>query len=120
MLDVGMCSIFGRAILVAIAIAGCLLYAFFRTNLGLAMRATGDNEQMIRALGVDVGWMNVLGLASLSNGLVALSRCLVSYNTWDMPTSRWGSEWSSGALRASLSANRWSARDRWDCSLPVW
>ncbi len=67
------------AILVAIGIVGCLLYAFFRTNLGLAMRAAGDNAQMIRALGVDVGWMNVLGLA-LSNGLVALSgACLVQH-----------------------------------------
>ena len=30
------------------------LYLFFRTNLGTAMRATGDNPQMIRALGVSV------------------------------------------------------------------
>ena len=48
------------------------MYAFFRTNLGLAMRATGDNPDMIRALGVEVGWMTTFGLA-LSNGLVALS-----------------------------------------------
>jgi putative ABC transport system permease protein len=67
------------AILAGIAIVGCLLYAFFRTNLGLAMRAAGDNDQMIRALGVDVGWINILGLA-LSNGLVALSgACLVQH-----------------------------------------
>ena len=66
-------------ILGGIAIVGWLLWAFFRTNLGLAMRAAGDNAQMIRALGVDVGWMNVLGLA-LSNGLVALSgACLVQH-----------------------------------------
>lgn len=58
--------------LAVIAGAGCVVYAFFRTNLGLAMRATGDNPQMIRALGVDVGWMITLGLA-LSNGLVALA-----------------------------------------------
>src|SRR5262249_38882637 len=58
--------------LAIIALMGGLLYAFFRTNLGMAMRATGDNPQMIRALGVDVGWMITLGLA-LSNGLVALA-----------------------------------------------
>ena len=58
--------------LAIIAVMGGALYAFFRTNVGLAMRATGDNPQMIRALGVDVGWMITLGLA-LSNGLVALA-----------------------------------------------
>ena len=52
------------------------MYAFFQTNLGLAMRATGDNEQMIRALGIEVGWMTTFGLA-LSNGLVALAGALL-------------------------------------------
>ncbi len=51
---------------------GAALYVFFRTNLGTAMRATGDNPQMIRALGVNVEYMIILGLA-LSNGLIALS-----------------------------------------------
>src|SRR5947199_1045396 len=32
---------------------GLALYLFFRTNLGTAMRATGDNDQMIRAMGVN-------------------------------------------------------------------
>ncbi len=57
---------------VAIALTGVLLYAFFQTHLGTAMRATGDNSRMIRALGVNDGNMIVLGLA-VSNGLVALS-----------------------------------------------
>ncbi len=52
------------------------MYAFFKTDLGLAMRATGDNEQMIRALGIEVGWMTTFGLA-LSNGLVALAGALL-------------------------------------------
>jgi putative tryptophan/tyrosine transport system permease protein len=51
---------------------GALMYLFFRTNLGTAMRASGDNPQMITALGVDVGNMTIFGLA-LANGLVALS-----------------------------------------------
>jgi len=58
-------------------VTGCLLYVFLRTNLGTAMRATGDNNQMIRALGVNDGNMLVLGLA-LSNGLVALSGALLA------------------------------------------
>ena len=55
-----------------IVIVCVLLFLFFRTNLGTAMRATGDNAQMIRALGADDRIMVILGLA-LSNGLVALS-----------------------------------------------
>jgi putative ABC transport system permease protein len=47
------------------------------TQLGMAMRATGDNEQMIRALGVDTDHMTVLGLG-LSNACVALSGALVA------------------------------------------
>src|SRR5262249_32710471 len=56
-------------------VIGLVLYAFFRTDLGTSMRATGDNDQMIRALGVNVDNMIIFGLA-LSNGLVALSGSL--------------------------------------------
>jgi putative ABC transport system permease protein len=56
---------------------GLALYLFFRTNLGTAMRATGDNPQMIRALGVSVDFVLILGLA-ISNGLVALSGSLLA------------------------------------------
>jgi len=58
--------------LTAAAVVGTLLYVFFRTNLGTAMQAAGDNPQMIRALGVNVDNMIVLGLA-LSNGLIAMA-----------------------------------------------
>jgi putative ABC transport system permease protein len=58
-----------------IAATGVALYLFFRTNLGTAMRATGDCSQMIRALGVNVGNMMIGGLA-LSNGLIALAGSL--------------------------------------------
>jgi putative ABC transport system permease protein len=61
--------------LTVIAVCGAALYLFFRTNLGTAMRATGDNAQMIRSLGVNTGNMMVAGLA-LSNGLIALSGSL--------------------------------------------
>jgi putative ABC transport system permease protein len=58
--------------LLAAAVVGTALYVFLRTNLGTAMQAAGDNPQMIRALGVNVENMIVLGLA-LSNGLIAMS-----------------------------------------------
>lgn len=61
----------------SVAVVAVLLYLFFRTNLGTAMRASGDNAQMIRALGVDVGNMTILGLA-LANGLVGLAGALLA------------------------------------------
>jgi putative ABC transport system permease protein len=50
---------------------------FLRTQVGLAMRATGDNEQMIRTLGVNTNNMTILGLG-ISNAFVALSGALVA------------------------------------------
>jgi len=50
---------------------------FFKTQLGFAMRATGDNEQMIRTLGVNTDSMTVLGLG-MSNAFVALSGAMVA------------------------------------------
>ena len=58
-----------------IALTCVALYLFFRTNLGTAMRATGDNPQMIRALGVSVNNMIIVGLA-VSNGLIGLAGAL--------------------------------------------
>jgi putative ABC transport system permease protein len=62
------------AIVLVVAVAA---WIFFRTNLGSAMRASGDNEQMIRALGVSVENMIVLGLC-ISNGLVAFAGALLA------------------------------------------
>ncbi|MGI6609914.1 MAG: ABC transporter permease [Limnochordia bacterium] len=54
-----------------------LLDGFLSTDIGLAMRATGDSPEMIRSLGVDTQAMTIVGL-SLANGLVALSGALVA------------------------------------------
>ncbi len=48
-----------------------------KTDFGLAMRATGNNETMIRALGVNSNSMKITGLA-LANGLTAVSGYLIS------------------------------------------
>jgi ABC-type uncharacterized transport system, permease component len=56
----------------AFAIVLVLLLLFLKTRLGLGLRATGDNESMVRASGVDTDKMKIIGMA-LSNGLVALS-----------------------------------------------
>ncbi|MGE4274300.1 MAG: ABC transporter permease [Desulfitobacterium sp.] len=62
-----------------IVILGLLVYLFLNTEIGLALRATGDNELMIRSLGVNTDIMKILGLA-LSNGLVAFSGSFVAQN----------------------------------------
>ncbi len=54
-----------------------ILYWFFGTELGSAMRATGNNEHMVRALGVNTDTMKILGLM-FANGLVAFSGALVA------------------------------------------
>lgn len=62
--------------LFAVSCAGAL-YLFFRTEIGTAMRATGDNAQMVTALGGCVANYKLFGLA-LANGLVALSGALLA------------------------------------------
>jgi putative tryptophan/tyrosine transport system permease protein len=54
-----------------------LMYWFFGTEIGAAIRATGCNQQMIRANGVNTDMTIILGLL-LSNGLVAVSGSLVA------------------------------------------
>lgn len=63
--------------IVVIGLFIALLYWFFGTEIGSAFRATGDNEDMIRALGVSTDNMKILGLL-ISNGLIALSGGLVA------------------------------------------
>lgn len=53
-----------------------ILDAFLKTQIGFALRATGDNAQMIRSMGISTNSMKMLGLI-LSNALVALSGALV-------------------------------------------
>ena len=54
-----------------------LFYWYFGTEQGSALRATGNNPAMSRALGINIDNMKVLGL-SLSNGIVALSGGLLA------------------------------------------
>jgi putative ABC transport system permease protein len=64
------------AVVIAI-IVFLILNWFLRTEIGLALRATGDNEQMVRALGSDTNKNVLLGCA-ISNGLVALAGAVVA------------------------------------------
>jgi putative tryptophan/tyrosine transport system permease protein len=59
------------------AIVVFLMYWFFGTQLGLAIRATGKNKMMSRAQGINTNKMEIIGL-SLSSALVALSGALLA------------------------------------------
>ena len=62
-----------------ILIIAVFIYWFFGTELGMCIRATGDNPQMVRAQGVDTDSMIILGLC-LSNGLIGLCGAVVAQN----------------------------------------
>ena len=63
-------------IIVCLALVG-LLYYFFGTEIGCAVRATGSNQNMARSLGAKTNFTIILGLM-ISNGLVALSGSLIA------------------------------------------
>ena len=70
-------SIIFMVVLVVLILA--ILNWFLRTEIGLALRATGENEQMVRGLGGNTDMTTILGV-SISNGLVALSGALIAQN----------------------------------------
>ncbi len=68
--------------LVAVLVALTLVVKFaldwlLHTEFGLCLQATGDNEQMIRAMGTNTNFTRIVGLA-IANGLVALSGSLIA------------------------------------------
>ena len=65
------------AVMFVVAVVAWIMDLFLRTSMGTAMRATGDNPRMIRALGADVGRMITIGLMT-SNALVALSGAILA------------------------------------------
>ncbi|MDE6602229.1 MAG: ABC transporter permease [Lachnospiraceae bacterium] len=63
-------------VLVIILVIGILLSLFLSTRLGLSIRATGDNEHMVRASGISPLFMITVGLC-MANALTALSGALL-------------------------------------------
>jgi putative tryptophan/tyrosine transport system permease protein len=74
-LSVNIVSMIIGLVFAAVCIAA--LYWFFGTEIGCSIRATGNNEYMVRALGVNTDKTKIIGLV-LSNGLVALSGAMVA------------------------------------------
>ncbi len=74
-------SLYPRRVLIVLFVTGLLikllLDAYYRSKSGLLLRAAGDNDQYVSALGVDPGMMKMLGLM-LGNGLTALSGSILA------------------------------------------
>lgn len=75
-----------------------LIYFFFGTEVGMSMRATGMNQKMARAQGINTDFYIILGLM-ISNGLIALASCLIAQR--DYTTS---SQNGTGMLVVGLAA----------------
>ena len=72
--NIPMALAIGFAVIVAVI---AVLYWFFGTELGCAIRATGNNRKMVRAQGVNTDSMKIIGLV-LSNGLVGFAGGLLA------------------------------------------
>lgn len=73
--DLDMAKTVINMILVALTIF--LIYTFFKTRIGLSIRATGDNEYMVRASSINISVTKILALA-LSNAIIALSGAILA------------------------------------------
>lgn len=62
---------------ICVTVIIAILYWFFGTEMGSSIRATGNNEQMVRSLGVNTDTMKLIGLM-ISNGLIAFSGAIVA------------------------------------------
>ena len=63
--------------ILVVVVVSIIVYWFFGTELGSAIRATGNNQKMVRAQGIDTSIMIIL-CVMLSNGLVALAGALIA------------------------------------------
>ncbi|MCL1912994.1 MAG: ABC transporter permease [Eubacteriaceae bacterium] len=59
------------------AVLACVLAVFFKTRMGMALRATGDNEEMVRASSINADSCKLVGFC-LANGIAAMSGALLA------------------------------------------
>ncbi len=62
---------------IAVILVGVFLFLFLRTKLGLAIRATGDNPDMVRSSSINPVFTTIVGLC-IANAFTALSGCLLA------------------------------------------
>ncbi len=79
LMDLGLTKTMATLIvgLIIVIVVSVITYWFFGTELGSAIRATGNNQNMVRAQGVHTNTMIIIGLV-ISNGLVAFSGALIA------------------------------------------
>ena len=65
-------------LIIVLIIAG--LFYFLKTQIGMSLRATGDNEAMVRSSSINTDFMKIMGFA-ICNGIVALSGCIYAQYT---------------------------------------
>ncbi|MCL2616648.1 MAG: ABC transporter permease [Defluviitaleaceae bacterium] len=65
--------------LVTVTAVGTLTYCYLGTEIGAAMRATGNNKEMVKALGINIDTM-IITCLMVSNGLVGLAGALIAQN----------------------------------------
>lgn len=63
--------------LLGVVILKVLMDLFLQTGLGYSLKAVGDNSQMVKSLGIEIGKIKILGLM-ISNALVSLSGCIMA------------------------------------------
>lgn len=64
-------------LLIIVVVVAIALYWFLRTQIGMSVRATGDNVEMVNASSINSDAMKILGLA-IANGIVALSGAVLT------------------------------------------
>ena len=65
---------------ICLAAIYAIIYYFFGTEIGMSLRATGDNERMAKAQGINTNVMKIVGLM-ISNALIAFAGALFAQNT---------------------------------------
>lgn len=104
--------------LVVTIVVGVFLYWFFGTQIGAAIRATGFNQQMIRAQGVDTDVTIILGLL-LSNGLVAVSGALVAQSNGFSDVGMGTGTIVIGLASVIIGEVLFGTRSFWNCLVSV-
>lgn len=107
--------VIGLVVVVLISLAN---YWFFGTEIGAAVRATGNNPHMIRANGVNTDVMVVLGLL-LSNGLVAMSGALVAQSNGFADVGMGVGTIVIGLASVIIGEVLFGTRSFWNCLLSV-
>ena len=104
--------------LLAVIIIGVLLALFLRTKLGLAIRATGNNPDMVRSSSINPVFTTIVGLC-IANSFTALSGCLLAQSQKSVNIDI-GTGMVTIALASLLIGNVFSAERKFLFRLSEW